>query len=89
MAPAVPVGGPMVQLASQKTEPDAQSAYRALQAKYPNILSGRQATIKRVEIADKGTFYRAQVGPFASADQASDFCNSLKAVGGQCIVQRN
>jgi hypothetical protein len=88
-APAVPAGTHMVQLASQKSESDAQAAYRTLQSKYPNILGSRQASIKRVEIADKGTFYRAQVGPFASGDQAGDFCNSLKAVGGQCIVQRN
>jgi hypothetical protein len=29
------------------------------------------------------------VGPFASANEAGELCSSLKAAGGQCIVQRN
>ncbi len=31
----------------------------------------------------------AQVGPFASQGEASEFCGNLKAAGGQCVVQRN
>jgi cell division protein FtsN len=34
-------------------------------------------------------FYRAAVGPFDTADEASQFCATLKAAGGQCVVQRN
>ena len=37
----------------------------------------------------KGVYYRAMVGPFASSEEASQFCGSLKAAGGQCFVQRN
>jgi cell division septation protein DedD len=78
-----------VQLSSQKTEADAQASYRVLQSKYPALLGNRQAIIRRVDLGEKGVFYRAQVGPFASADEASDFCGSLKAAGGQCLVQKN
>jgi hypothetical protein len=28
------------------------------------------------------------VGPFANAGDATELCNSLKAAGGQCIVQK-
>jgi cell division protein FtsN len=52
------------------------------------VLSGREASIKRVELSG-GTWYRAQVGGFASSTQANEFCDNLKAAGGQCIVQRN
>ena len=40
-------------------------------------------------LQDGGGFYRAQVGSFATSEQATTFCNSLKDAGGQCIVQKN
>lgn len=88
-AAAIPEGSYMVQLTSQKTENEAQASYRALQAKYPNVLGSRQPVIKRADLGEKGVYYRAQIGPFASADQANEFCGTLKSAGGQCIVQRN
>lgn len=77
-----------VQVTSQRSEADAQSSFQALQAKYPNVLGNRQAMIRRADLGDKGTYYRAQV-PFGSQSEASEFCASLKAAGGQCVVQRN
>jgi len=78
-----------VQVSSQRSEAEAQTAFRTLQAKYPSQLGGKQASIHRVELGAKGTYYRALVGPFASANEASELCNGLKAAGGQCLVQRN
>src|SRR5215212_4393831 len=91
-APAAPAasGAYVVQVSAQRTEAEAQSSYQALQTKYPSVLGGRNANIKRVDLGDKGgVFYRAQVGSFASSEQATAFCNSLKDAGGQCIVQKN
>ena len=82
-------GGYVVQVSSERTEADAQAWYRALQAKYPAVLGSRRPTIKRADLGEKGIFFRTQVGPFASAEEAGKMCNSLKAAGGQCIVQRN
>jgi hypothetical protein len=82
-------GGYVVQVSAQKTEAEAQSSYRALQTKYPTVLAGRDASIRRVELGGSGVWYRAQVGSFASAGQAEEFCGRLKSAGGQCIVQRN
>ena len=78
-----------VQVASQRSEADAQASFRSLQAKYPNQLGSRQAAIRKVDLAAKGAYYRAMVGPFATANEASTLCSGLKAAGGQCIVQRN
>ena len=78
-----------MQVTSQRSEADAQAAFRSLQAKYPNQLGGRQALIHKVELGDKGTYYRAMVGPFASANEAGELCSGLKAAGGQCLVQKN
>jgi len=89
--PAQAAGGAyVVQVSAQRTEAEAQSSYQTLQSKYPSVLGGRNANIRRVDLGDKGgVFYRAQVGSFATSEQATSFCNSLKDVGGQCIVQKN
>ena len=82
-------GAIMVQLSSHKSEGEAQSTYRALQAKYPDQLGSRSATVRRADLGDKGIYYRSMVGPFGSSEDASRFCSNLKAAGGTCIIQRN
>jgi hypothetical protein len=82
-------GGYAVQVSSQRSEAEAQASFRSLQAKFPKQLGGRQASIHRVELGAKGTYYRAMVGPFANANEASELCSGLKAAGGQCLIQRN
>jgi len=82
-------GGYAVQLTSQRSEADAESAFRSLQAKYPNQLGGREPILRRADLGPKGVYYRALVGPFASMEEAAGVCSSLKAAGGNCIVQKN
>ncbi len=86
---AAPAGSFNVQLLAQKTEEEAQTSFRALQAKYPNILGGREPIFKRKDLGDKGIFYGAQVGPFASREEANQLCDNLKSQGGSCLVQKN
>jgi hypothetical protein len=86
---SVETGSYLVQVSSQRSEADAQATYRALQAKYPSVLGTRRPIIKRVDLGDKGIYFRAHVGPFASAEEATEMCNSLRAANGQCVVQRN
>jgi hypothetical protein len=78
-----------VQVSSQRSEAEAQSAYRALQTQFPQQLGSRHAVFRRADLGDKGIYYRALVGPFATAEQASSFCSSLKAAGGSCFMQRD
>ena len=59
-----------MQVSSQKNEADAQASYRALQSKFPTVLGSRPPVIKRVDLGDKGVYYRAMVGPFGSAEEA-------------------
>jgi hypothetical protein len=81
--------GSYVQVSSQRSEAEAQSAFRSLQAKYPNQLGGRPLQILKADLGAKGTYYRAAVGPFANASEAAELCSSLKTAGGQCLIQRN
>jgi SPOR domain len=82
-------GGYVVQVSSQRSEADAQASFKALQGKFPSVLGSQSPLIKRADLGDKGIYYRAMVGPFGSADEASQFCGNLKSAGGQCVVQRN
>jgi hypothetical protein len=89
VTPPVLGGGYAVQVTSERSESGAQAAFRALQAKYPNQLRGRQAIIRRADLGAAGTYYRALVGPFASAERAAKLCGGLKAAGADCIIQKN
>jgi hypothetical protein len=90
-AQATPGGGGsyVVQVSSQRSEADAQASFRALQGKFPSVLGSRAPLIKRADLGDKGVYYRAMVGPFASSEEAAQVCGNLKTAGGQCVVQKN
>jgi len=82
-------GGYAVQVSSQRSEAEAQSAFRSLQGRFPTQLSKREAIVRRADLGSKGVYFRALVGPFASMEEAAGLCSSLKAAGGTCIVQKN
>jgi cell division protein FtsN len=88
-AAASRTGAYAVQVSSQRSEAEAQSAFRSLQGKFPSQLGSQQVLIHKADLGAKGTYYRALVGPFANANDATQLCSSLKSAGGQCIVQRN
>ena len=87
------VGGPLVpavyvQVSSQRSEAEAQAALRRLQTAYPEIVRPEQTVIRSADLGNKGTFYRAQIGP-VSARQARQICGDLKAVGTECFIHYN
>jgi hypothetical protein len=88
-ASAAASGSFAVQVTSQRSEQDAQTAFQALQAKYPDKLGNRQAIIRQVDLGDKGVYFRAMVGPYGSRAEAANMCMTLKAAGGDCVVQPN
>jgi hypothetical protein len=86
--PAAGGSGYAVQIVARHNEADAQTSFQSLQSKFPQQLGGRSPLIRRVDLGAKGVYYRALVGPFGNADEASQLCSSLKAAGGECIVQK-
>jgi len=79
-------GNYLVQVASHKTQEEAQTAWTNLRTQHGTIFQGRNADIRRVDLGDRGTFYRAMVGPM-NRDQANALCQNLKTAGAGCIVQ--
>jgi len=84
----IEAGGFVVQLSAQRSEAEAQAAFRTLQAKY-SVLNGRELLIRRKDQGERGTFYAAQVGPFGAKSDADQLCEALKSAGGRCFVQKN
>jgi cell division protein FtsN len=80
-------GSYLVQVSSQKSEADAESAYRGIQSKYGTVLSGQPHQVRRADLGTKGVYYRAMVGPFGTREAAVQLCSSLKQAGGDCVVQ--
>jgi SPOR domain len=89
-APAAPSSGGeyLVSVSSQQSEADAQNSYRMLQNKFPTQLGSRSPVIRKADLGSK-VVYRAMVGPFASSDEAKQFCVDYKAAGGQCFIPKN
>lgn len=89
LGPTPPVqtsGNYVVQVASHKTPEEAQNAWTNLRQQYGQIFTGRNADIRKVDLGDRGTFYRAMVGPM-NREQANALCQNLKTQGAGCIVQ--
>jgi hypothetical protein len=82
-------GACAVQLASERSAAEAQASFRALWAKFPNQLSGREPIVRRTDLGAKGIYYRVMVGPFASMEKVAGMCKTLKAAGGNCLIQRD
>ena len=78
--------GYVVQLSSQKTESEAQSSFRGLQAKFPNELGSRQPIIRRADLGSKGVFYRTMLDHLHRPRRRASFARAYKAAGGQCVV---
>jgi hypothetical protein len=85
-APAPTSGNYVVQVASHKTPEEAKGAWDQLRSQYAQIFGARNADIRKVDLGDRGTFYRAMVGPM-NREQANALCQNLKTQGAGCIVQ--
>jgi len=80
--------GYYVQVTAQRSEEEAQSSFRGIQAKYENLLGAHQPVIRKKDLGAKGIFYGAQIGPL-SHDEALQLCQSLKSAGAPCMMQKN
>jgi hypothetical protein len=81
------IGSYVVQIASLRSAADAQAFLRSLQAKLPKELGNREAVVQRVDPGPDGISFDVMVGTFSSADDAQEFCRSLKDAVNQCGVK--
>ncbi len=84
--PDAKTGAFVVQLAALRAKDGAEPAWARLRKAHPVLLGDRELTIQRVDLGDRGIFYRVQAGFFSDRAGARGLCNALKARGQDCLV---
>jgi len=80
-----PTGGWRVQIASVKSEDIAKSTWARLQAAHGDVLANLKMQPARVDLGDRGVWYRVQAGPL-DEKQAHGVCSTLKSRKADCVV---
>jgi len=79
----------VVQVASVRTELDAQAVWNKVSSKFDNVLAaGHYADIKYADLAEKGVYYRLRVAGLPDKSSASNLCSKFEAGGQACFVTR-
>ena len=80
-----PTGGWRIQIASVKSEDIAKSTWARLQAAHGDVLASLRMQPARVDLGDKGVWYRVQAGPL-DEKQAHSVCGTLKTRKTDCVA---
>ena len=80
-----PTGGWRVQVASVKSEDVAKSTWARLQSAHGDVMANLRMQAVRVDLGDKGVWYRVQAGPL-DEKQAHSVCGTLKSRKTDCVV---
>ncbi len=81
--------GFQLQLLSSRSADDAKGAWARLRDKNADLLGSLSPSVARVNLDDRGTFYRLRAGPIASETKARSICDSLAARRVSCLVVRS
>lgn len=82
---AVSSGSYVLQIGAYKSQADADAAWKTYQSKHAGTLSGLSPDVKKVDLGEKGTWYRLRVASFADKNAAAALCAKLTAEGGACF----
>lgn len=86
-APVASGGGQYrLQLASVKTQDEAQKVWSRISSRHKTLIGARQPTIEKTTLGTLGTFYRLQIGPFSDKTESLKLCNSFKRSGVECFL---
>lgn len=86
---AVNTGGEwVVQIASFRSEADAEAAWVAFRTRFSDISAGLVPDVVQVEIPNRGTYHRLRIAAFETRDGAVSFCSTLQSRGQDCLVAR-
>lgn len=85
-APLASGAGYRLQLGAVRTEEAAKQEWQRLQRAQSDLLGKLSLTAARVDLGDKGIFYRIQAGPIADGAEAAQSCAALKSRNVGCIL---
>ena len=81
------IGSFRLQLASYRQPANAEKGWGILSAKHRDLLASFNYAVTEVNLgADKGVYYRLQVGPARLLTEAKALCAQIKARGDNCVV---
>ena len=80
-----PSAGWRVQVASVKNEDVAKSTWARLQSAHGDVMANLKMQAVRVDLGDKGVWYRVQAGPL-DEKQAQGVCTTLKSRKADCVT---
>ncbi|MGH6872412.1 MAG: SPOR domain-containing protein [Rhizomicrobium sp.] len=86
-APAASPGSYVLQIGAYKSEAEAAAAWKAFRHKHA-LLAAYAPDVMKVDLGEKGTWYRLRAGAFATRDEAASLCAKLKADGGDCLLAK-
>jgi hypothetical protein len=77
--------GAYVQLSSQRSEDAARESAEAIVARYGPLFGGANLEVQRVDLGERGIYYRVLV-PASDRASADNICTNLRAAGGDCLI---
>jgi len=84
---AAAAGSAALQIGAYKSEDEASAAWKAFAQKHA-MVGAYASKIKKVDLGDKGIWYRLRLAGFSDKGAASAFCDKLKDDGGTCFLAR-
>lgn len=78
-------GTKAVQLGAVRSEAGAREEWTRVQKKFPTQLGALSFSVQRVDLGEKGIFWRVRGGPLQQVD-ARRVCQTLSAGGQSCLV---
>lgn len=80
-----------VWIASAKSEDEGLKFWQETQGKHPDLFSGKQGEVAKVDYGQGATFFRLLAGPVSSREAALNLCKQLRArePGAFCKIQKN
>lgn len=89
-APAFVASGPYVaQIAALRSQAGTDQAFSRLASRAPELFAHARLDVERADLGQRGVYYRVRVGYFADLENASRFCDRIRAMGQDCVgVQR-
>ena len=87
-APSPAAGGKgfRLQVASVKTEDGAKQEWERIRRQNADILGTLSYRAERVDLGERGTFFRVQIGPIADGSEAERVCAALRQRNVGCIL---
>ncbi len=84
---AAPLKGKFkLQLAAVRSRAKAEELAQRFTTEHGTKSGGRTPVIEEAVFGNMGTFYRVNIGPYASAAEPDKLCHSLRASGFDCLV---